>query len=87
MDPTPRLSGRGFCPNFSPINDFSMSTTAQRNKNLTRPKKSPGEKAKRQRDQKRRLIALGMDETVVLKMTSRKVLDLLKRPAKVVAAK
>ena len=67
-----------------------MATTAQRNKNLTRPKKSAGERARRQRDQKKRLVALGMDETVVARMNSREVLDKLKRPAlvmKEVAAK
>ncbi len=60
-----------------------MGTTAERNKNLSRPKKSSGDKAKRQREQKKRLIALGMDETVVAKMNAREVLDKLKRPAKV----
>lgn len=64
-----------------------MSTTLQRNKNRTRPKKSPGAKARRQRDQKKRLVSLGMDESVVAKMTSRQVLDLLKRPAKVATEK
>lgn len=58
-----------------------MATTAERNKNLTRPKKSNGARARRQRDQKKRLVALGMDETVVAKMNSREVLDKLKRPA------
>ncbi len=58
-----------------------MATTAQRNKNLTRPKKSGGARARRQRDQKKRLVALGMDEAVVAKMNSREVLDKLKRPA------
>jgi hypothetical protein len=61
-----------------------MGTSAERNKNLTRPKKSSGDKARRQRDQKKRLVALGMDETVVSKMNSREVLDKLKRPALVV---
>jgi len=60
-----------------------MSNTASRNKNLTRPKKSKGEKAKRQRNQKQRLVALGMDEAAVAKLNSRQVLDKLKRPAKV----
>lgn len=60
-----------------------MGTTAERNKNLSRPKKSSGDKAKRQREQKKRLVALGMDETVVAKMNAREVLDKLKRPAKI----
>lgn len=58
-----------------------MGTTAERNKNLTRPKKSGGDRARRHREQKKRLVALGMDETVVAKMNVREVLDKLKRPA------
>jgi len=50
---------------------------------LTRPKKGGAKKAKRQRDQKKRLVALGMPEDVVAKLNPREVLDLLKRPAKV----
>ena len=61
-----------------------MGTTAERNKNLSRPKKSNGDKMRRQRDQKKRLVALGMDETIVAKMNAREVLDKLKRPAQVV---
>jgi hypothetical protein len=60
-----------------------MASTAARNKNLTRPKKRAGLKARRQRDQKKRLVALGMDEAVVSKMNSRDVLTKLKHPAKV----
>jgi len=59
-----------------------MATTEERNKNRTRPKKSAGERARRHRVQKKRLVALGMDEAVVAKMNSREVLDKLKRPAK-----
>lgn len=61
-----------------------MGTTAERNKNLSRPKKSNGDKLRRQRDQKKRLVALGMDEAVVAKLNAREVLDKLKRPALVV---
>ena len=61
-----------------------MGTSAERNKNLTRQKKSNGDRARRQRDQKKRLVALGMDEAVVAKLNSREVLDKLKRPALVV---
>jgi hypothetical protein len=60
-----------------------MATSAERNKNLTRPRKGAGAKARRQRDQKKRLVALGMDEAVVAKMTARDVLTKLKHPAKV----
>ncbi|MEZ5329699.1 MAG: hypothetical protein R3F19_32020 [Verrucomicrobiales bacterium] len=60
-----------------------MGTTIERNKNRTRPRKGGGAKHRRQRDQKKRLISLGMDENTVAKMNARDVLTLLKRPAKV----
>lgn len=60
-----------------------MATTEQRNKNLTRPRKGAGAKARRFRTQKKRLVALGMSEEAVAKLNTREVLDLLKRPAKV----
>lgn len=63
-----------------------MATTEERNKNLTRPRKGAGAKARRLRVQKRRLVNLGMDESVVASLNSRQVLDLLKRPAKVAKA-
>ena len=46
-------------------------------------KKGGGRKERRQRDQKKRLVALGMDEGVVAKMSARDVLTKLKYPAKV----
>ena len=58
-----------------------MATTLERNKNRTRPKKSGGARRRRQRDQRKRLVALGMDEAEVAKLNRREVLDLLKRPA------
>jgi len=60
-----------------------MVTTFEQNKNRSKPLQYSGAKACRQRDQKKRLVALGMDEAVVAKMNSREVLDKLKRPAKV----
>lgn len=60
-----------------------MATTNQRNKNMTRPTKSGGAKRKRQNDQKKRLIALGMDEAVVDKMNHKDIRAKLKYPAKV----
>jgi len=60
-----------------------MATTSERNKNRTRPTKSPGDRKKRQKDQKKRLVALGMDEAVVAQMNPREVLTKLKYPAKV----
>ena len=69
--------------NNDPVSNMGKITS--RNKNLTRPRKSTEAKARRQRDQKKRLVSLGMDETAVSKLTSRAVLDLLKRPAKISA--
>jgi len=50
---------------------------------LTRPRKATGAKMRRQRDHRKRLIALGMDEEAVNKMNSREVRTKLKYPAKV----
>ena len=50
---------------------------------LTRPKKSEGARRRRQKDQKRRLVGLGMEESVVDAMNPREVRTLRKRPAKV----
>ena len=60
-----------------------MANSAARNKNLTRPRKGAGKKARRLKIHKRRLVALGMDEGEVEQLNSRDVLTLLKRPAKV----
>lgn len=60
-----------------------MATTLQRNQNRTRPTKSNAARIKRQKDQKKRLVALGMDEAVVAQMNPRDVLTKLKHPAKV----
>jgi hypothetical protein len=60
-----------------------MATTNQRNKNMTRPTKSGGARRKRHNDQKKRLIALGMDEAVVALMNQKDVRTKLKHPAKV----
>lgn len=60
-----------------------MGTTAARNKNLSRPSKGGAKKTRRQRDQKKRLIALGMDEAVVAKLNARETLTKLKHPARV----
>ena len=63
-----------------------MATTLQRNKNRSRPKTSGGRRNRRQLEQRRRLIALGMDEKVVAQMSSRDILTALKYPKKVEAA-
>jgi hypothetical protein len=49
---------------------------------LTRPRKGGAAKTRRRLEQRRRLVALGMAEDVVERMTSRDILDKLKRPAK-----
>ena len=60
-----------------------MATTIERNKNRTRPTKSKAARNKRQKDHRKRLIALGMDEATVAKMTPSEVRTKLKYPAKV----
>ena len=52
---------------------------------LTRPRKGGAAKRRRQSDQRKRLVALGMDEVHVAKMNQRQVLDKLKHPKKVAA--
>ena len=63
-----------------------MSDTLHRNKNRRRPTKNAAEKARRVRTQKGRLIALGMTEAQVAKMSDKEVRTALKRPKKIVAA-
>ena len=55
-------------------------------KPITRPKKSEGERRRRQKTQKARLIKLGMSAAVVAKLQPLEVRKLLMRPAKVVAS-
>jgi hypothetical protein len=50
---------------------------------LTRPRKGGAAKRRRQNDQKKRLIALGVSEEEVVKMSPRDVLTMLKYPAKI----
>ena len=50
---------------------------------LTRPRKGGASKRRRQSDQKKRLVTLGMDKEKVSKMSPREVLTLLKHPVKV----
>jgi len=63
-----------------------MASKIERNKNIQRPKKSHAEKARRQRNQRKRLIALGMSENEVKKLDPKQVRTLLKRPKKIQAA-
>lgn len=60
-----------------------MATSEFRNKNLQRPKKSQAAQQKRLRTQQKRLIALGMAEAVVMKMTHQQVRAALRKPAKI----
>ena len=72
-------------PNFN-IRAMSIRGRKFSKTNSTRPKKGGGKKARRQRDQKKRLVALGMDEEEVRKLNPREVLTLLQRPLKVAKA-
>lgn len=51
--------------------------------NKVRPRKAAGPKRRRQLEQRRRLIALGVPEEQVAKMNPKEVRDMLKYPAKV----
>ena len=63
-----------------------MASSLQRNTNRTRPTKSAGARARREKVQRRRLISLGMDEAAVAALNSSEVRALLKYPKKVVAS-
>ena len=51
--------------------------------NKTRPKKAPGARRRRQLEQRKRLIGLGVPEEEVSRMNPKQIRDLLKYPAKV----
>ena len=51
----------------------------------TRPKKKGSDRRRREKNQRKRLIALGAGEESVRHMTSRKILHLLKRPKETAA--
>ena len=59
-----------------------MATSTFRNKNKVRPRKTGAAKRRRCLVQRRRLIALGMDETVVEKMPIDQLRAKLKEPKK-----
>ena len=52
-------------------------------KHVRRPKKSVAEKARRQKVQKKRLVALGVTQEAADKMSPLEIRNKLKRPAKV----
>lgn len=61
-----------------------MGTGRKLNKKpATRPRKSGADKKRREAEQRKRLIALGVDAEAVRTMTSQRVRELLKRPAEV----
>ncbi len=66
--------------------DWTMGTGRKfRSKPVTRPRKSESERDKRVRQQKARLVALGMDETEVAGLNVKQVREKLLRPAKIQA--
>lgn len=48
-----------------------------------RPKKRPIERRRRVATQKKRLVALGMEEVAVSKLDTKKIRGLLRRPARI----
>jgi hypothetical protein len=62
-----------------------MATSFQRNKNRQRPKKSPAERARRMKNQQKRVIAMGVPEEKARKATAPQLRAMLRcppRPAK-----
>jgi len=53
---------------------------------MTRPRKNGARRNRRRLEQQRRLVALGMKEEEVDRLTSREVLTLLQRPKKIADA-
>ena len=62
-----------------------MSDHEHRTKHLRRPIKSPAEKARRMKEQKKRVVALGMTEAEVANLNADVLRTLLHRPMQVVA--
>jgi len=58
-----------------------MATSTFRNKNKVRPKKRGAKKRRRRLEQKRRVLALGVSEEEVRKMTIKDIRTALQRPA------
>lgn len=55
----------------------------KRVKHVRRPKKTPAERARRQKAQKKRLVALGVTQEIADKMTPLQIRNKVVRPAKV----
>lgn len=62
-----------------------MTTKADRHHPSTRPKKSETDKRKRQNLHRKRLVALGMKEEVVKKLSAQDMRTLLRNPKKIKA--
>ena len=63
-----------------------MGTGRKFNKQpVTRPKKSPLERRRREASQRKRLVALGLEEEAVRKMDSKTIRTLIQKPEKVKA--
>ncbi|HMO49891.1 MAG TPA: hypothetical protein PKE26_05805 [Kiritimatiellia bacterium] len=60
-----------------------MTTKADRHHPTTRPKKSEAEKRARQNVHRKRLVALGLPEEKVKKLTAKDMRTLLRRPKKI----
>ncbi|HMP88859.1 MAG TPA: hypothetical protein PJ991_01595 [Kiritimatiellia bacterium] len=60
-----------------------MTTKADRHHPTTRPKKSEADKRARQKVHRRRLIALGLAEDKVNKLTALEMRTLLRNPKKI----
>lgn len=60
-----------------------MTTKADRHHPSTRPKKSEADKRQRQNQHRKRLVALGLKEEVVKKMTAQQMRTLLRKPKKI----
>jgi hypothetical protein len=64
----------------------TMGTDRKLNKTVnTRPTKRPGDRRRRLKNQRQRLVALGLDEETVRKMTEKKIRELLRNPNKTAA--
>ena len=57
-----------------------------RKTNITRPRKGGAAKVNRQNTQRKRLVALGMDEADVAKLNPKEVREYLKTPAEIASA-
>jgi len=57
----------------------------ERVKHVRRPKKTPAERARRQKAQKKRLVALGVSQEAADRLQPLEIRNLLKRPLRAVA--